>query len=82
MRRFRGRTVQATAFGVMAVLACGAAITHSAQDDASAILKDAIDGGRAQNVILFIGDGMKRPFPQKPRRGLRLLLTSDLTAFV
>lgn len=58
MRRFGGRTGHVAAFGAMAVLAGGAVITHSAQDDPSATLKDAIDGGRAQNVILFIGDGM------------------------
>jgi alkaline phosphatase len=58
MRGFRVRTVQVLALGAMAVVAGTQVFTHSEHDDGSAALKEAIDGGRAQNVILFLGDGM------------------------
>ena len=58
MRRFRVRTVYAVAVSAMAMFAGAHVFTHQDRDDATEALKDAIDGGRAQNVILFLGDGM------------------------
>jgi alkaline phosphatase len=50
----------AAVFGAAAVAAMvtTGASTKSAFDDNSNDLRRAIDSGRAQNVILFLGDGM------------------------
>lgn len=49
----------AAAIGVGAGLLAGVGVlTKTAHDDRSRVLREAIDGERAKNVILFIGDGM------------------------
>src|SRR5262245_44665978 len=58
MRKYGFRLLQA---GVLlgALTAAGIQVfTHPDRDDVSGALRNAIDGGRAQNVILFLGDGM------------------------
>ena len=47
------------AIGAAVVVLTGAAVAASAvQDDRSKAVRSAIDGGKAKNVILLIGDGM------------------------
>ena len=46
---------------VTIALAAGVALATNTNDDRSNEVKRAIDGGKAKNVILFIGDGMGEP---------------------
>src|SRR5215510_7539863 len=58
MRKFGFRLLQG---GVLLGALTAATVqvsTRPDRDDASGALRSAIDGGRAKNVILFLGDGM------------------------
>ncbi len=54
------RTTIIAAAGIVAglSLATTSALVNANHDDRSRDLREAIDGGRAKNVILFLGDGM------------------------
>jgi alkaline phosphatase len=52
----------------LVVLLAGTAAIAGGPGDRSDALKRAIDGGRATNVILLIGDGMGSASPRRARR--------------
>lgn len=58
LRRADGRTKMIAATFVVAGLAGSQVMTRNDHEDRGTSLQRAIEGGRAKNIILFLGDGM------------------------
>jgi alkaline phosphatase/streptomycin-6-phosphatase len=56
MRTFRVASI--TALAILAGVAVGPIASHADDGDRSDAVRQAIDGGPARNILLFIGDGM------------------------